>query len=140
MKIVLFIHLHNRINTYTRYTSVMYFSIQKICINWTIKFFFFNFFVFFIINRITIKLYIFNFLGWFQISLYLINTVSSSIISQIFPQLSKYFMYALIWGKIMHEGLTILSSLYPIKYLRHVLLYLNLSDINIWFTYFDLQV
>ena len=41
-------------------------------------------------------------------------------------------MYPVIWSKIMHNGLTISSSLQPIKYLKLQSLYLNLSGTTIW--------
>ena len=51
------------------------------------------------------------------------------------PPFSKYFMYPVIWGKIIHNGLTISPSLYSINYLKPSLLCLNLSDTTIWFTF-----
>ena len=44
------------------------------------------------------------------------------------PAFSKYFMYPLISGKIIHTGLTIASSWQLIKYLKSATLCLNLSD------------
>ena len=51
------------------------------------------------------------------------------------PPFSKYFMYPVIWGKIIHNGLTISPSLYSINYLKPSLLCLNLSDTTIWFRF-----
>ena len=97
-----FIHLHNKINIYTGYTIVMYtffwyFITQQFCINYTIKFFYFSFYVFFIINMINMKLYAFNLFYFILKSSYLTNTLSSLIIKDIFfPPLSKYVIYPLI--------------------------------------------
>ena len=50
----------------------------------------------------------------------------------LLPPISNYFMYPLIWGKIMHNGLTISSFWQPIKCLKGFLLRLNLLNTTIW--------
>ena len=69
---------------------------------------------FFFANRLAMKLNGYLkclkclFLITFQISLYFFHTSSSLIKKDMFfPPFSKYFMYAIICGKIIHNGLTI---------------------------------
>ena len=110
----IFFNFHNRINTYAGFASVMhtffwYFTTPKIRINFIIKYFYLSLHVFLMINRITMKLYEFNFLFFFQISLYFTNMLSSSTMKGIvLPPLSKYFMYLLIWVKIILKCLVII--------------------------------
>ena len=64
------------------------------------------------------------------------STSSSLITKDIFlPPFSKYFMNAFIWGKIIHNGLTISPCLKPIKCLKSSSLCLNLSDTTILSTF-----
>ena len=68
-----------------------------------------------------------------QISLYLSNALSFLAMKHMFfTPFSKYFMYPHIWGKIIHNGLIIWPSLWPIKYLKPSSLCLNLSATTIW--------
>ena len=58
-----FSHFHDRTDAYTAYTSVThtffwYFIVWKVFINYTIKFFYFNFYLFLIINRHAAKFYV----------------------------------------------------------------------------------
>ena len=138
-----FSHFHNRINTYTGYSSVMifwYFSAQKFVLTTSIKSLTLAF-IYFSSSAGMLLNFMFNaFLILFHILLYFANTLSFSIIKdKFFPPFLKNFMYPLIWGKIIHNGLMTLSSLQPIKYLKPLLLCSNLSDINIGFKFTEFK-
>ena len=93
-----FFHFHDRINTYTSYTNVMrtfcwYFITLKVCINYTIKFFYLSFHVYFIKTGMLWNFMLSVFLILFQNSLYFTNMLSSSIIKDIFYlPLSKFYV------------------------------------------------
>lgn len=112
---ILFTHFHDRIYIYCCYASVMdaffwNFIIPKNCMNYTIKYFYFSFYVFFIINRLIWNSMPRISLIFFQISIYFTNVLSHSILNNIFyPSFSNYFIYPLTWDQKMHKDLIISS-------------------------------
>ena len=66
-----------------------------------------------------------------QISLHFYSNSLFFIEKDIDLVSSKSLLYALIFGSITHNGLTFLTSLYPIKYLKPFLPKENLLDITL---------
>ena len=82
----------------------------------------------------TIKSFFIRLLTLFHILFYAFNNSLYLIKKFICLVSSKYLAYPLIFGSFIHNGLALLSYLWPIKYLKSFLPNETLLDINIFYT------
>ena len=78
---------------------------MKFCIDFSFIWFYFGCYILFIVYRVAVKFFFGNVAVFFQMSLYFSNNFSNFIKKDIHLVLSKSLLYALMFGRNMHNGL-----------------------------------